>query len=68
MNLEYLKNQKIKYVDKMEYFDAIGFSNLSGLFRDIVDMISKMEEYIQNNSIQNNNQEEKKIITEEEKK
>ena len=66
MNLEYLKNQKIKYVDKMEYFDAIGFSNLSGLFRDIVDMISKMEIYIQENNIkekenQNENQNENNI-------
>lgn len=51
MDLEYLHKQKEKYLDKMRYFDAIDFSNLSRTFQDVVDMISQMEIYIQENNI-----------------
>lgn len=70
MDLEYLHKQKEKYLDKMRYFDAIDFSNLSRTFQDVVDMISQMEIYIQENNIkgkenqkenQNENQNENNI-------
>lgn len=57
MNLEYLHKQKEKYLDKMRYFDAIDFSNLSRTFQDVVDMISQMEIYIQENNIKENKDE-----------
>ena len=41
MDLEYLHKQKEKYLDKMRYFDAIDFSNLSRTFQDVVDMIAE---------------------------
>ena len=66
MDLEYLRKQKEKYLDRMKYFDAIDFSNLSRTFQDVVDMISQMEIYIQENNIkekedQNENQNENNI-------
>lgn len=62
MDLEYLHKQKEKYLDKMRYFDAIDFSNLSRTFQDVVDMISQMEIYIQENNIkEKENQKENNV-------
>ena len=62
MDLEYLRKQKEKYLDRMKYFDAIDFSNLSRTFQDVVDMISQMEIYIQENNIkEKENQNENNI-------
>lgn len=46
MTLEYLKEQKEKYQKKVEYFEAIDFTNLSNDFQGIVDLINQMKEYI----------------------
>ena len=45
MDLEYLRKQKEKYLDRMKYFDAIDFSNLSKVtrtYQDVVKIISQM--------------------------
>lgn len=50
MTLEYLKEQKEKYEKKMQYFSAIDFDNLASDFQGVVDLIEKMEEYINENN------------------
>ena len=46
MTLEYLAEQKLKYQDKAKYFKNVEFDNLATEFQGIVDLISKIEEYI----------------------
>ena len=46
MTLEYLNEQKIKYLQKTEYFKKIGFDILAEDFQGIVDLINEMENYI----------------------
>lgn len=46
MTLEYLAEQKTKYQSKTDYFKSIGFDNLADEFKDVVNLISEMEEYI----------------------
>lgn len=50
MTLEYLAEQKTKYQNKADYFKSIGFDNLDSDFRSMVDLITKMEECIKENS------------------
>lgn len=46
MTLEYLEQQKEKYQSKSDYFSAIEFNNLANVFKNVVDLIEEMEEYI----------------------
>lgn len=46
MTLEYLTEQKEKFLQKVEYFKDIGFDVLTADFQRVVDLISKMENYI----------------------
>ena len=46
MTLEYLEEQKDRYQKRAEYFSAMDFSHLASDFRDMVDLIGQMEEYI----------------------
>ena len=46
MILEYLKEQKEKYQQKVGYFNKLGFDTLSSDFQDIVNLIGEMENYI----------------------
>lgn len=46
MTLEYLNERKIKYQQKIEYFQNIGFDNLAADFQDVVNLIDEMENYI----------------------
>ena len=46
MNLEYLTEQKEKFMQKVEYFKDIGFDVLTADFQRVVDLINKMEDYI----------------------
>ena len=46
MNLEYLTEQKEKFLQKVEYFKDIGFDVLTADFQCVVDLINKMEDYI----------------------
>ena len=55
MTLECLKEQKEKYEKKMQYFSAIDFDNLANDFRGVVDLIGKMEEYINGKEEESNN-------------
>lgn len=50
MTLEYLKEQKEKYQNKSQYFSAIGFENLANNFQGVVNLISEMESYINENN------------------
>lgn len=49
MTLEYLAEQKSKYQDKTIYFKNIGFDNLAADFKNIVELIGEMENYIKEN-------------------
>lgn len=61
MKLEYLKEQKVKYQNKSQYFAAIDFNNLANDFQGVVDLISKMEDYINEEHLGDvNNEEENK--------
>ena len=46
ITLEHLKEQKEKYQQKQTNFKNMSFDNLATDFQGIVDLISKMEEYI----------------------
>jgi hypothetical protein len=46
MTLEYLTEQKEKYQNKANYFKNLEFDIISADFQEMVDLISKMEEYI----------------------
>lgn len=46
MDLIYLNEQKTKFQQKSEYFNNIGFDNLSIDFQGVVDLIGEMENYI----------------------
>lgn len=46
MTLEYLTEQKEKFIQKVDYFKGIGFDVLTADFQCIVDLIRKMEDYI----------------------
>lgn len=47
MTLEYLKEQKEKYEKKAKYFKNIDFEILSADFQGVVDLIEKMEQFIE---------------------
>lgn len=55
MTLEYLEKQKGKYRDKSEYFSIIGFDGLANDFQKMVDLITKIEEYIKEKEEESNN-------------
>ena len=55
MTLEYLEKQKEKYQNKSGYFSAIGFDGLANDFQKMVDLITKMEEYIKGEEEESNN-------------
>ena len=46
MDLEQLRKQKERYLDKVNYFKSIAFGNLAADFQSMVDLITEMEEYI----------------------
>ena len=46
MTLEYLKEQKEKYQQKQTYFKNVGFDTLATDFQGVVDLITEMENYI----------------------
>jgi hypothetical protein len=46
MQLEYLSEQKLKYQQKSEYFQNLGFDTLAADFQCVVDLIGEMENYI----------------------
>lgn len=46
MTLEYLKEQKEKYQQKVDYFNKLGFDTLSSDFQGIVNLIGEIEDYI----------------------
>ena len=46
MTLEYLNEQKEKFVQKAEYFKNIRFEHLATDFQCVVDLIGEMENYI----------------------
>ena len=43
MNLECLAEQKEKFLQKVEYFQTLGFDVLTADFQCIVDLINEME-------------------------
>jgi hypothetical protein len=51
MTLEYLKEQKEKYEKKAKYFKNIDFEILSADFQGVVDLIEKMEKYIEQKEV-----------------
>ena len=46
MTLEYLNEQKVKYQQKQNYFNNLGFDTLAAEYQGIVDLIGEMENYI----------------------
>ena len=46
MTLEYLNEQKMKYQQKSEYFQNIGFDTLAADFQGVMDLIGEMENCI----------------------
>lgn len=46
MTLDFLNEQKTKYQQKQEYFQKLGFDNLATDFKEVVDLITKMEKQI----------------------
>ena len=46
MTLEYLAEQKLKYIDRADYFNKLGFDTLTSDFQGVVDLIDEMENYI----------------------
>ena len=50
MTLEYLAEQKLKYQKKADYFKSVEFDNLAADFKDVANMIGKMENYIKEKS------------------
>ena len=46
MTLDFLNEQKMKYQQKQEYFQKLGFDILASDFKEVVDLISEMEKYI----------------------
>lgn len=46
MTADFLNEQKIKYQQKQEYFQKLGFDNLATDFKEVVDLITKMEKYM----------------------
>lgn len=51
MTLEYLTEQKAKYQAKVDYFKNMEFDILATDFQGVMDLISKMEDYIKNKEI-----------------
>lgn len=51
MTLEYLQEQKEKYEKKAKYFKNIDFEILSADFQGVVDLIEKMEKYIEQKEV-----------------
>lgn len=49
MTLEYLAEQKEKYLQKQQYFKNMEFDRLAADFQGIVDLIWEMEEYMKEN-------------------
>jgi hypothetical protein len=49
MTLEYLKEQKEKYQQNVDYFNKLGFDTLTSDFQDIVNLIGEMENYMKEN-------------------
>ena len=47
MTIDYLNSQKEKYQQKQEYFQKLGFDNLASDFKEVVDLINKMEKYVE---------------------
>lgn len=46
MILEHLAEQKLKYKNRADYFNKIGFDTLAADFQGIIDLIGEMETYI----------------------
>ena len=56
MTLEYLNDQKEKYLKKSQYFALIGFDNLSVDFQDVVNLIEEIEKHIRGEEDGENNE------------
>ena len=49
ITLEYLAEQKAKYQNKVDYFSRMDYEHLTADFKDVVELIAKMEEYVKEN-------------------
>lgn len=49
MTLEYLAEQKAKYQNRADYFGRMDYDHLTADFKGMVELITKMEEYVKEN-------------------